>query len=289
LKDQKGEPTHIVKLARDMTREKIIEEERKSLEEQLQKSKQLETIGRLAGGVAHDFNNILTSILGYTEIAMMDAPKGSLLRENLDEVLTAGKRGRSLVRQILTFSQRSVQKMAPLDVNQILEEALKTLKPHIPPHLDLQCSIEPHLGKIMGDATNMHQVISNLCMNAIHAMETQAEAKLKVSLSLFIQDGSMEQYFLEIGEYICLEVEDNGPGMSAEIKAKIFEPFFTTKKNGKGTGLGLSVVHGVVKKHHGEILVESELGKGTRFVLYFPKLERSVAELSSQVAEIHSS
>jgi PAS domain S-box-containing protein len=269
LNDEEENVTNYVRFSRDITSEKILEKERRKFEEQLSQSKKLETIGRLAGGVAHDFNNILTSMMGYTEICLLDADPESQMDENLHEVLVAGRRGRELVKQILTFSRQRQQALSEMEIELIIKEALKSLKPNIPKNIKVIDTLEAKGVLINGDPTNIHQVVFNLCNNASQAI---GDSKGSIEITLRVvnekQVGVIQS--LSQNEYVELKITDSGPGISNEVLEKIFDPFFTTKVVGKGTGLGLSVVHGIVKNHRGEIFVDSVVGEGTSFQMLFP-------------------
>jgi len=248
--------------------------EHKRLEEQLRQAQKMESIGTLAGGIAHDFNNILASIIGYTELALDDVEKGSLLYRNLQEVFIAGQRAKDLVKQILTFSRQVERELKPLQPKFIVKEALKLLRASIPSTIEIEQNVQSNTF-VMGDSTQIHQVLMNLCTNAAHAMEHK-EGQLAINLS----DVEIDSEFvsthptLKPGPYINLTVTDTGHGMSSDVLEKMFDPFFTTKEKGEGTGMGLSVVHGIVHSHGGIIYAYSEPGKGSIFKVFLPVLER---------------
>lgn len=254
----------------DITLLKENEEEHKMLEAQLLHSRKMEAIGSLAGGIAHDFNNILGAIHGYTELAVNELEKGNQVRVNLEYVLSAAGRAKELVRQILAFSRKADEEKKIIYISHIVDEAMRLLRSSLPATIELRSRIEKELNPVMADPTRMHQVIMNLCANAGYAMRENG-GLLEISLDEIELDadliGTKE---LEPGRYQRLLIHDNGHGMDAETQKKIFEPYFTTKKQGEGTGMGLSLVHGIVKSHNGEIIVESEPGKGTSFYIYLP-------------------
>lgn len=257
--------------------EKKIEDRTRALaqsERQLQQVMKLQAIGTLAGGIAHDFNNILFPIVGYTELTMDDIPKDSQARQNLEEILKATNRAKELVQQILTFSRQGGQERKPLQVKFLIKEALKLLRATIPSTIAIECRVDEKCGPIMGDPTQIHQVIMNLCTNAYHAMQESGgtlEVALKeVDISF---ENSLERVGMKVGRHLELMVKDAGHGMGPEVLERIFEPYYTTKELGKGTGLGLSVIHGIVKNHGGDISVSSQPGKGTTFSVYLPVID----------------
>jgi len=253
----------VIGIARDITHDLEIES-------QLRQSQKMEAIGTLAGGIAHDFNNILMAILGYAELGLRGLDPGSPVRNKFKAISKAGDRARELVAQILAFSRAETQAAAPVRVDMILKEALKLLRPAIPSTIEIQQHIDSKC-TILGDPTRVHQVIMNLCTNAYQAMYSSG-GTLKISLTLVkIEDETAATAVRLIsGDYIKLAVSDTGCGISPENLARIFDPYFTTKEKGKGTGLGLSVVQGIVKSHKGTILVNSEVGTGTEFIVYLP-------------------
>ena len=243
-------------------------------ERQLQQVMKLQAIGTLAGGIAHDFNNILFPIVGYTELTMDDIPAASQARQNLEEVLKAANRAKELVQQILTFSRQSGQERKPLQVQILIKEALKLLRATIPSTINIECIVSDDCGSILGDPTQIHQVIMNLCTNAYHALQ-ETGGKLAVSLKEvdISYEKSVERVGMKVGRHLELIVEDSGHGMEPEVLERIFEPYYTTKEQGKGTGLGLSVIHGIIKNHGGDISVASQPGKGTTFTIYLPTID----------------
>jgi PAS domain S-box-containing protein len=265
----------VLGIARDVTQRKAREEERLKLETQLQQAQKMEAIGTLAGGIAHDFNNILSVIIGYSEIAIVDAPEGSRLTTDLKTVLNAGNRARRLVQQILSFSRIGQQERVPISINPVIKESLRFLRASLPTSIEIRDVIETDPGIIEGDATQIHQIMMNLCTNAQHAMEEEGGI-LDVRLARVVVDRqkASRHHDLHTGPYLQLTVTDTGCGMDDKTVANIFDPYFTTKGLGEGTGLGMSVVHGIVNTHGGAVTVESEPGKGTTFHVYFPIIER---------------
>ncbi|HUT69519.1 MAG TPA: PAS domain S-box protein [Desulfatiglandales bacterium] len=262
-------------IIRDITEHKRAEEERKKLEVQLARAQRMEAMGTLAGGVAHDFNNILAAIVGYVELSMLDVVEDTKVKHNLEEVLRAGKRAKDLVNQILAFSRQSRNELKPVEITPVVKEALKLLRASLPTTIEIRHHVEPDTGTIEADPTQIHQVLMNLCTNAAHAMSEEG-GLLEVSVTKVAIDASAAPLNLDIdsGPYLKMSVRDTGHGMTSKVLERIFDPYFTTKEKGKGTGLGLAVVHGIVKSHKGGIGVESEPGSGTCFHVYFPRIEQ---------------
>jgi len=277
--DDNGNITHFIGLKKDITRRKRMEAEKAKLEAQLRRAQKLETIGTLAGGIAHDFNNILSPIMGYTDMALSGLSPSDPLFADLDHVFKAAKRAKDLVEQILLFSKQIEKERKPLALHLIIKEAVKLLRPTIPVTIKIRQRINTACDKVLADATQMHQVIVNLCANASQAMEEKG-GTLTIELKQVDVDAETAKLNpnLNEGEYVRLTVVDTGSGMDKATLERIFEPFFTTKAVDKGTGMGLSVVHGIVRSHHGEILVYSEPGKGSTFHVYLP-IVKGVAEI----------
>ncbi len=269
--DKDGNVSEILCVGIDVT-------EKWQLEKRLAQAQKMESIGTLAGGIAHDFNNILSAVIGYTELSLIDIPKGSALQNNLQQVLKAGGRAKDLVRQILTFSRQRENELVPVKVSLIVNEALKLLRASLPTTIKMRHHIKSYLA-VLTDPTNIHQVLMNLCTNAGFAMQEEGGV-LEVSLSDVDLDADFAKQHPDVkpGKFIRLIVSDTGYGMSPEVSERIFDPFFTTKKMGQGTGMGLSVVHGIVKSHGGTIIVESSPGKGSAFSVFLPAIESEVTD-----------
>lgn len=269
-----GGRAHLIASLHDMTGRKQAEEAKAALETQLRQAQKLDALGQLAGGIAHDFNNILTGIIAYSELAAMDAERPLEVRKHLATVRKAADRATELVRQILTFSRKHTRERVPLELGPVVKEALKLLRSSLPKTLTFVTRIEANTPRVLGDSTQLHQVVMNLCTNAAQAMR-RSPGTLSVILERTqwtAGDGALPAG-LQPGCYARLSVSDTGEGMDEATLARIFEPFFTTKAPGEGTGLGLSVVHGIVEDHDGAIFVRSRVGAGTTFEVYLPEHE----------------
>jgi signal transduction histidine kinase/CheY-like chemotaxis protein len=253
--------------------------ERQRLTEELRQVQKMEAVGRLAGGVAHDFNNILAAMIGYTELSMYNIPTSNPAWHQLQEVLRAGQRAKALVQQILTFSRRTEQAHTPVQLPPLVEEALALLRASLPSSIEIRQHIDPEVGAVLADPTQLHQVIINLCANAEYAMR-QTGGVLEVRLEAVEVDTALaaQHPALHLGPHVQLTVRDTGQGMPPDVVERIYDPFFTTKAAGEGTGIGLSVVHGIVVNHGGTITVESQVGQGTTFTIYLPCIPWDMAD-----------
>ncbi|HOF06010.1 MAG TPA: PAS domain S-box protein [Syntrophales bacterium] len=262
----------VIQAAQDIT-------ERMRLENQFRQAQKMEAIGTLAGGIAHDFNNILGVIMGYTELYMEQVRDRPKVHHSMGEVLKAAHRAKDLVQQILTFSRRTPQEKRPTTLVPIVKEAAKFMRASLPATIEIKLKIEASSDVIMADATQMHQVLMNLCTNAGQAM-MESGGRLEIVMEEVFIGGEERGRFpsLERGRYVKVSVRDTGHGIKPENMEKIFEPYFTTKKKGEGTGLGLAVVHGIVRDHGGEVVAESVIDRGSVFSVYLPLLERPVVE-----------
>ncbi|TKB06923.1 ATP-binding protein [Desulforhopalus sp. IMCC35007] len=262
-------------ICQDITMEKKMLVERRSMEQQLLQASKLEAIGTLAGGIAHDFNNILMAIIGYGQMALEDTPRSSSVHGDLKQILLAGRRAAELTKQILLFSRQGIGEMAPYKLQGIVKEVVKLLRSTIPATIELVTDIDEKSRAALLDPTQIHQVLMNILTNARQAIGA-GHGKITIGLreidwnaSLLSTDGQP----LKKGSYLELIIEDSGAGMSPEVVSRIFEPFFTTKAKGEGTGMGMAVCHGIIAKHKGSIAVESALGVGTKFSIYLPVSE----------------
>ena len=266
---------HVVLTFIDITSLKNAQAQQKNLQAQLAQSQKMEALGTLAGGVAHDFNNILAAILGNADLARQDLPPEAASRESLHEISTAARRGRELVRQILAFSRQQPVERTRVNVCAILAESCTLLRGALPPRVELVQCCEPNTLSIEADATQIGQVLVNLCTNAIHALDGQpGRIECRVDAlphTSALLPRELAQVCAQLGVgAVRLRVSDNGSGMVEAVRSRIFEPFFTTKAVGRGTGLGLPVVLGIVQVHGGAIEVHTEPGRGTTFTLFFP-------------------
>ena len=259
---------------RDITERKIAEEEKTKLQFQLQQVQKMESIGTLAGGIAHEFNNILGIIVGNAELAMDDIPEWNPARQNLEEICTASLRARDVIKQILTFSRQTPQEIKPVRIIPIIKESLKFLRSSIPTTIEIHQNISSESGIVRANPTQINQVLINLCTNAIHAMREKGGV-LEVNLENIVLDAASASHYhnLSPGKYFKLTVNDTGHGIEPKNLKRIFDPYFTTKRVGEGSGMGLSVVHGIVKSHGGAISINSEPGKGTIFDVLLPCIE----------------
>ena len=230
----------------------------------------------------HELRTPLNHIIGYTEMTLDEVAENSPAQTYLKEVLKAANRAKDLVQQILTFSRQSGQERKPIKVQYIIKEAVKLLRASIPSTIDIAVELEPECPAIMGDATQIHQVIINLCTNAYQAMQ-ETGGTLKVALTAvdISYDEIVDKMGMKPGRHIKIAVQDTGHGMEPAVMERIFEPYYTTKEPGKGTGLGLSVIHGIVKNHGGDVTVNSKPGGGTTFCVYMPAID-SVEEKEEQ-------
>ncbi|HEY0729182.1 MAG TPA: ATP-binding protein [Pyrinomonadaceae bacterium] len=247
-------------------------------ERQLIQSQKLEAVGRLAGGISHDFNNLLTVILGYSDIMLRQLSQEHPLRRYLDEIVKASERASALTRQLLAFSRKQVMQPKVFGVNNVVSELEKMLRRMIGEDIELRVSLHPDLGNIKADPVQLEQVIMNLVVNARDAMPKGGKLTIETSNVYLDQTYAKEHMSVEPGNYVMLAISDTGCGMDKETRQRIFEPFFTTKAQGKGTGLGLSTVYGIVKQSGGNIWVYSEEGRGTTFKIYFPQVREEAEE-----------
>jgi signal transduction histidine kinase len=280
LRDEQGNVTGLVGIARDVT-------ELKRMEEQFRQVQRMEAIGRLAGGVAHDFNNLLTVINGYAELALLQVKDDDPNAQLLTEILSAGERASNLTRQLLAFSRKQMLDPQVVNLNALIGGVLKMLRTLIGEDVELSFYPESHLDFVRVDPGQFEQVIINLAVNARDAMPHGGRLGIETrNVDRRRQDGSTAREDLPPGRYVQVAVTDSGQGMDAATKTNIFEPFFTTKERGKGTGLGLAMVYGFLKQSGGHVEVDSEPGRGTTFRLYLPWAED--AEARTKPASDHA-
>jgi PAS domain S-box-containing protein len=268
--DAEGKPERSIGFMFDVTDKHRSEDELLRLEKQLRLAQRLESMGTLAGGIAHDFNNILGAILGYGEMALRDAAQGSRLRRDLDSIMTAGERGRALIDRILAFSRSGLGEHVAVHVENVVREAIDLLAGKLPEGIHVETNLRAGRAAVLGDPTQVHQVLMNLATNAVQAMPSGGI--LSVSLEVIRSERRATTIgSVALGEYVVLGVSDTGSGIARHIMDRIFDPFFTTKEVGTGTGLGLSLVHGIVSELGGAIDVASTPGKGSQFTIYLPR------------------
>jgi signal transduction histidine kinase/CheY-like chemotaxis protein len=248
-------------------------EERKALQEQFLQSQKMESLGALAGGVAHDFNNVLTGIMGYAELALMKLPADSNLRPDLEQIVRSSERAAGLTRQLLMFARREIVEPRVVDLNQLASELDSLLRRLIGVDIELVTLATSNLGSVKIDPAQFEQVLINLAVNARDAMPGSGQLIIQTKNVTIDMPQATYRGNLEPGEYVVLSVTDNGKGMSKEIQSRIFDPFFTTKEKGRGTGLGLSTCYGIIRESGGHISVYSEIGAGTTFRIYLPRVD----------------
>jgi PAS domain S-box-containing protein len=263
-------------------------DDRKQLESQLKQAHKMEAIGTLTGGIAHEFNNILGIILGNTELALDEVPGWNPAHLNLEEIKTASLRAKNVVRQLLSFIRKTDIKRQPISIIPVIKDALKFLRSTITANIDIRQHIQDTTDNILADPTQINQIMINLCTNASHAME-ETGGMLDIEIeNILLDEDSVALIDPELtgGNYVKVTVSDTGHGIAPEIIERIFDPYFTTKDVGVGSGMGLSVVHGIVKIHEGAITVDSELGQGTTFSVFFPVTEEEVVTESKTIGKL---
>ncbi|HKB56832.1 MAG TPA: response regulator, partial [Lacunisphaera sp.] len=280
IRDQAGRVYRVVGTAEDIT-------EHHQMEAQFRQAQKMEAIGTLAGGIAHDFNNILGAIIGYAELTKMKLKDNPSASEYLGSLLQGAHRAAALVRQILAFSRQQQQQRSLVQLRHLVVEPLNLLRATIPSTIVFEAVLASDLPAVLADATQVHQVVMNLCTNAWHAMKDRP-GRLEVRLDRFDVDAHLAQGNpnLHVGPYVRLTVSDTGHGMDRATMERIFEPFFTTKPLGEGTGLGLSAVHGIMKSHDGAVTVYSQPGEGTTFHLYFPAQDAEADKVVDPAIEV---
>jgi signal transduction histidine kinase len=270
-KDPAGQITSISIVARDISGQKLAEEEREKLQAQLAQARKMESVGRLAGGVAHDFNNMLQVILSNVELALMDVPRGSPLHADLMEIRRSAERSASLTRQLLAFARKQPVSPRVLDLNETVGGMLKMLERLIGESIRLEWVPGKDLWPVRMDPAQVDQILANLAVNARDAITGEGKLTVQTANVVFSEADGRRPKDCPAGEYVELMVMDNGQGMPPDVLDHLFEPFFTTKGVGQGTGLGLATVFGIVKQNGGTVAVESQLNQGTTFRIYLPR------------------
>ena len=275
IRDREGKAIRMIGLNQDIT-------DQKHMEEQLRQSQKMEAIGQLAGGVAHDFNNILTVIYGYCSLMQMNMEKNSPYRSSVDQVLVAAERAANLTRSLLAFSRKQTMSPKTVNLNDLILNVGKLLTRIIGEDIQFKTVFSANPLLIFADSCQIEQVLMNLAANARDAMPEGGLLAIETEVHDLQEDFIHAHGYGACGKYVVMSVSDTGQGMDAETSKKIFEPFFTTKEVGKGTGLGLSIVFGVIKQHNGYINVYSEEGKGTTFRIYLPLVSQQQAEMKQE-------
>jgi two-component system, cell cycle sensor histidine kinase and response regulator CckA len=280
LRDESGQPRSKLVINTDIT-------DKKKLEMRLQHAQRLEAIGVLAGGVAHDFNNLLTVINGYSELLLTGPQLDAAARDLVRQIHRAGGRAEALTRQLLAFSRKQVLAPQVLDLNELIGEMEKMLRRLIGDDINLAASLEPGLGRVKADPGQLEQVVMNLVVNARDAMPRGGFLTLATRNVVLTRSYAETCLNVQPGPFVLLSVTDTGVGMDEATKARIFEPFFTTKEPGKGTGLGLSTVHGIIQQSGGHLEVYSEMGQGTTFKIYLPRLMDASSIQKASMSTLH--
>ncbi|MBI5831607.1 MAG: response regulator [Armatimonadetes bacterium] len=276
--DGEGRPTHLAGMMQDITEQKEQDAQRQHLESRLAQASKMEAIGQLAGGVAHDFNNLLTTINGYAEFVLGDLPADSAYRDDLEEISRAAQRAASLTRQLLAFSRRSLIRPTDLELNQVARDMERMLGRLIGEHIELEVVLSPEPLHLRADGGQVEQIVMNLAVNAKDAMRSGGRLTITAGHAQLAQADLGPLSEVEPGEFVTITVADTGCGMTPEVLARAFEPFYTTKPVGEGTGLGLASVYGAIRQNRGHITCHSEVGVGTRFVVYLPRLHAPTLE-----------
>ena len=273
-----------VAVVRDLTERERAEADRAALEERLRQSEKLEALGTLAGGVAHDFNNVLAAILGHADALAAELPPGAPGREDAIQIATAARRAKGVVHQILAFARRRPTEARPVDVAAAIREELPLVRAAMPAQVEISSRLEPDAGAVRADPTHLHQILLNLCANARDAMQ-DGGGRLAIEVGRAEASAAGAPPGLAPGVHVRLAVRDSGAGMDAPTRARAFEPYFTTKPVGAGSGLGLSVVHGIAVSLGGAVTIDSEPGRGTTVSVWLPRLEHDASSLPAPAPE----
>jgi PAS domain S-box-containing protein len=284
MRDSSGAIIGASEVARDLTERRRSEAQLRRTEEQLRQAQKLEAIGALAGGVAHDFNNMLSVILGYASLVLEELEPDEGLRGLVTEIARAGERATALTRQLLAFSRQQVLQPRVLDLNQVVRDMEKMLRRLLGAHIELSQVAAPALGRVYADPSQVEQILLNLVVNARDAMPRGGTLTIETANVELDAAHVAYQHDVSPGPYVLLAISDTGVGMAGGTRERIFEPFFTTKELGKGTGLGLATVFGIVKQSRGHLWVHSEPGQGSTFKIYLPRTARAVENVSERPA-----
>jgi signal transduction histidine kinase/ActR/RegA family two-component response regulator len=292
VRDENGKMDSLTVVTANSTQRKLVEQEKTRLEAQLRQAQKMEAVGRLAGGVAHDFNNMLSLIIGHAEMAMEELDPSHRAYADLEQIRKAGERSTSLTRQLLAFASKQTIAPKVLDVNENIEGMLKMLRRLMGENIDLEWLPGQAVHTVKMDPSQLDQILANLCVNARDAFTDGGKVVIKTENKAFNESFHVGSDEFPPGEYVLIVVSDNGQGMDAETLENIFEPFFTTKGMGKGTGLGLATVYGVVQQNHGFVHVYSEPGRGATFNIYLPRYQakaelRTAIEMPSRAEHGH--
>jgi len=272
------------RLKKEIKRRDEYKKKQAILQSQLIQLHKMETIGTMAGGIAHDFNNILTPILGYSGMALDELETDNPLRDDVEQIRTAAERGISLVQKILTFSRHIDTDKKPVLLHEVINETIDLVKVSLSKNVILKTDLSSECGTVLADKPQIHQVLMNIVVNALHAMKGKG-GKLNIRLNNeFVEKKRLSPYKnLKEDNYVVITISDTGHGMNSETVQRIFEPFYTNKEIGEGTGLGLAIVHGIVKNHNGFIEVVSKPGVGTVFRIYFPEYKNGSGKMHKQL------
>jgi len=285
VRNADGSTRYIEGFVHDITDRRESEEEKRRLLEQLVQSQKMEAVGQLAGGIAHDFNNLLTAITGYSELLLGELPPEDLRRSHAEEIRKAGERAASLTQQLLAFSRRQVLEPKILDVNTVVSDIERMLRRLIGEHIELKTRKEADLWRVRADPGQIEQAILNLVINARDAMPNGGTLAIETNNTHLDEGFASSHVPTHPGEYVEVAITDTGSGITEEVMARLFEPFFTTKEVGKGTGLGLSTTYGIVKQSGGYLWCESEVGRGTTFRVYLPRVDEPVTQPEPRPAQ----
>lgn len=283
IRNPNGQPYLMAGSIQDIHDRKQAQDSLRDRDEQLRHVQKLEAVGTLAGGIAHEFNNLIQAIQGYTIYAMEGLDQADQRYEDLNQVLIASKRAAALTKQLLGFSRRQVLNLEPVHVNSLMEDLVKLIRPLIGENITIELDLDPDANTIHADAGHIQQLIMNLCINARDAMSSGGLLRIQSEAHEITVVNSKQFPSLAAGSYVAISVSDNGCGIPNELREHVFEPFFTTKGVGKGTGLGLAMAYGIVQQHHGLIQLESQVNEGTTFTIYLPAADRSTTELADEL------